>query len=119
MRQRKKPVSNGETGTGSEATQAGLDEGVRSIWRAICVLLVLGLAGLVGAISNRHEVLQNRENGFRSRMVSCLSVVVDSDRTFDIPPQCLVPAVVVFYPPNVCPQLGLNDDQCGTRSDEA
>lgn len=48
-----------------------------------------------------------RERGFINRSVSCQAVVVDNDRTWGIPLECLDPDITKYYPVDLCVILGL------------
>lgn len=89
-----------------------------SMWKAILVLLLVATLGVVGSIWNRQEILNSRENGYKGRMVLCLSVLVDNDREFAMPTQCLSKKVLVYYPDEVCSDLDLPDG-CGSRNEES
>lgn len=79
------------------------------LWGAIIVLAVIAI--IVGCIA--FEAYQSSEAGnkalsdaqsvgFQRGAVDCLTVVVDNDRTFDIPDYCRRVEVIQWYPPQVC-----------------
>lgn len=55
----------------------------------------------------------SRERGFINRSVSCQAVVVDNDRTWEIPDECLEDDVIKYYPPSLCAVLSLGPP-CGS-----
>lgn len=56
----------------------------------------------VAASQVESEVRVNRANGFRTRALACLNLVVDDDRYFTLPEDCAHPLTVEHYPAEVC-----------------
>lgn len=87
------------------------------LWAVIYVLIALVM--LVGALIISHEVETQHtadtstNMAFERGSVDCLSVIVDSDRTFQLPLYCQRSEVVVYYPPEVCDEFFHGSDLCG------
>lgn len=71
---------------------------------------VASMMAKVAADDLHGEVLKNRANGFRTRALACLTLIVDDDRYFDLPPDCADPLTVAHYPIDVCAREA---DLCG------
>lgn len=70
--------------------------------------------------SNRvHEIkkitLDVQEATATNRALNCMNLIVDNDRTFDIPSYCMDPEVLPYYPGQICISLNL-PAPCGIRS---
>jgi len=53
------------------------------------------------------NIEQNRERAFINRALGCLTLVIDNDRTFPLPPTCIEPEVSKYYPTQVCNEFQL------------
>lgn len=89
---------------------------IAAMWKVIMVLLVIALLSVAGHIYIREEVLTSRELDLQGRAVNCTVMLVDNDRTFSMPAQCLSDDVLPFYPQTVCPLLG-DMPKCASKSD--
>lgn len=88
------------------------------LWAAIAVLALIAiLSGLVTVIyaeTTRNFLEEGRRLGYERGAVECMQVVVDNDRTFDLPNYCRREDVVFYYPPEVCDEyFGGDSADCG------
>lgn len=87
-----------------------------AVLAAVFVLAVIGTVAMLGISGSVDKVgtdiTSGRERGYRTRAVGCMSLIIDNDRTFDLTPDCTIPEVAAWYPPQVCQMLAL-DPRCG------
>ncbi len=102
----------------SRAGRQGQDPKDR-LWAVVYVLIVLtllvGLVVVVYSEAIRDAIDQEQELGFQRGSVDCLSVVVDNDRNFDLPPYCRRVEVLVFYPIEVCNTFFPRNADCSSN----
>lgn len=73
-----------------------------------------GIASVLGAqdriAADQQEIIEDRvvgrENGFKNRSITCMSLVVDNDRDFALPTTCTDDEILKYYPPRICADLG-------------
>lgn len=105
-----------------EASKGDQDPSDR-LWAAVLVLaaIVFILGGFLVEtrlyISDTVEV--NRQLDYERGSVDCLSVVVDNDRDFDLPPYCGQIGVIIYYPQEVCDSFFPNSSECGQNQRES
>lgn len=104
----------------SDALKMGQEPKDR-LWGAVYVLIVLvaivGLLVVFTQNSTRNALDENTTLGFERGATYCMTVVVDGDRTFDLPNYCQRPEVVVHYPPEVCVEFFPDDGACSREWD--
>lgn len=105
----------------SHALRAG-QEPIDRLWAAIYVLILIvvlvGITTVYYAESNQNYQGTTRVLGFERGSVDCLSVVIDNDRDFDIPPYCRRSEIVVYYPSEVCEAFFAHSDICSKNWEE-
>ena len=82
----------------------------------IVLILVALLSGGITVIyseTTRNFLDDGRQLGFQRGAVECMQVVVDNDRTFDLPSYCRLEDVVFYYPPEVCDEFFSGHSSCG------
>jgi hypothetical protein len=71
------------------------------LWAAIIVLAIIALLSggitIVYSETTRNFLDDGRQLGFQRGAVECMQVVVDNDRTFDLPSYCRLEEVVFYY----------------------
>lgn len=88
---------------------------VGGIVAAAVVLVDFG--GQIGQIEDRQN--QAEERGYINRAMTCLILIVDNDRFFELPDECLHPRVAAYYPREVCTVLegiGSSAPDCGEKA---
>lgn len=109
-----------------QSTREGLSERFKRgqeptdrLWAAIFALVVLIL--LVGGLTviyaeaARTYMEADRKIDYERGSVICMTVVLDNDRTFGLPPFCRRQEVIEFFQPEVCKEFFADNRVCGDR----
>lgn len=117
-----KPTDEIEEFTGGRRIE--VDPGLaKRLWRqwaeTIITVAVFGLYVLVIFLFNfLGNIEENQgaaeERGYKNRAVACQVLFVDDDRFAPITDDCTEPAVMKYYPPEICLRMGASvRDGCG------